>query len=62
MELGGYTLVADDRCDANDDQPKQRLSLRGRLEARGYLIIFADDDRYLCQSEPLMQLPYRYTR
>ena len=44
VDLAGYTLVADDRCDADDEQPKERLSLRGQIEARGYLLIWADND------------------
>jgi hypothetical protein len=37
-------VVADDRCDEDDAEPKERLALRGEIQARGYLIIFADDD------------------
>ena len=44
IPLAGYTVVADDRCD-DDGDPEQYLLLRGEIQARGYLLIWADDDR-----------------
>lgn len=44
VSLAGYTVVADDRCD-DDGDPEQYLSLKGEIQARGYLLIWADDDR-----------------
>ena len=58
IDLSTFTLAGDTSCDEDDTEPKEVLVLGGTIRAGGYMLVWADDDRY----QGRMHAPFKLSK